>query len=133
MEPRTARILIAEDQASLRKMMAVALEIDGHQVDAAENGQVALDCISRQHYDLLVTDWLMPQMDGQSLIRKTRQIEGCARLPVVVLSCLQEPEDARLHAAELQIDTWLRKPCRISEIQRAVKDALTREYLETGE
>ncbi|MDT8441868.1 MAG: response regulator [Desulfuromonadales bacterium] len=126
MSTKTTRILVAEDQDSLRQMVMVALQLDGHQVDTAENGQVALERLSHHHYDLLLTDWRMPQLDGRSLILETRQVEGGADLPVVVLSCLEGPDEDRPET--LKIDRWLRKPCRISEIQQAVKDVLRREH-----
>lgn len=126
MTTRTARILVAEDQESLRTMVAVALQLDGHEVDAAENGRVALERLTHQHYDLLLTDWRMPQLDGQALILGSRQIEGQGDLPVVVLSCLEGPGADCSEA--LKIDRWLRKPCRISEIQRTVNEVLQKNH-----
>lgn len=64
-----ARIVLAEDDSALRHYLTIALERAGHQVYACENGEKALAAIGTKGYDLLLTDIVMPGMDGITLAR----------------------------------------------------------------
>ena len=62
-----ARILLAEDEAGVRDVAARALERKGHAVDTAEDGLEALEALGAERYDLLITDIVMPGLDGVAL------------------------------------------------------------------
>jgi two-component system chemotaxis response regulator CheY len=116
-------ICIVDDQPALLQMLRFALNFQGLTVIEAVNGNDALEKISTQHVDMLITDWQMPAMDGLELVRRLRKIEAYADLPTVVISCRDDLE-ARQEARSLGVMTWLKKPFRISEIQLVVEHAL---------
>lgn len=116
-------ICIVDDQPALLQMLRFALSFQGVTVIEATDGIDALEKISNQHVDMLITDWQMPAMDGLELVRRLRKIEAYADLPAVVISCRDDLE-ARKEARSLGVMTWLKKPFRISEVQRVVEHAL---------
>ena len=116
-------ICIVDDQPALLQMLRFALNFQGLTVIEAVDGTDALEKISTQHVDMLITDWQMPAMDGLELIRRLRNIEAYADLPTVVISCRDDLE-ARQEARSLGVMTWLKKPFRISEVQLVVEHAL---------
>ena len=116
-------ICIVDDQPALLQMLRFALSFQGVTVVAAVDGVDAFEKISTQHIDMLITDWQMPVMDGLELVRRIRSIEAYADLPTVVISCRDDLE-ARKEARSLGVKTWLKKPFRISEVQRVVEHAL---------
>jgi DNA-binding response OmpR family regulator len=116
-------ICIVDDQPALLQMLRFALNFQGLTVIEAVDGTDALEKISTQHVDMLITDWQMPAMDGLELIRRLRNIEAYADLPTVVISCRDDLE-ARKEARSLGVMTWLKKPFRISEIQLVVEHTL---------
>lgn len=79
-----AHILIAEDDSSMRTFLKMALEKAGHQVDVAENGVDALSKVSKQPYDLLLADIVMPGMDGVELA--TRAKDSKADLKIMFIT-----------------------------------------------
>jgi DNA-binding response OmpR family regulator len=116
-------ICIVDDQPALLQMLRFALSFQGVTVIEAVDGTDALEKISTQHVDMLITDWHMPAMDGLALIRRLRKIEAYADLPTVVISCRDDLE-ARKEARSLGVMTWLKKPFRISEVQLVVEHTL---------
>ena len=74
------RILLAEDDESIREYLARALERTGYDVDSVDNGLAALPMLEKAEYDLLLTDIVMPGMDGIELAQKTTQIAPKMRI-----------------------------------------------------
>ena len=116
-------ICIVDDQPALLQMLRFALNFQGVTIIEAADGADALEKISTQHVDMLITDWQMPVMDGLELVRRLRTIEAYADLPTVVISC-RDDLAARKEARSLGVMTWLKKPFRISEVQLVVEHAL---------
>ncbi|UCG21673.1 MAG: response regulator [Deltaproteobacteria bacterium] len=88
-------ILVVEDQVVTRQMEKSILEAAGYQVVTAENGMDALNRLGQQDFDLVLTDVLMPKMDGFTLTRKIRSNERTKDLPVVVVTSMESEEDKR--------------------------------------
>jgi len=116
-------ICIVDDQPALLQMLRFALSFQGVTVIEAVDGSDALEKMSTQHVDMLITDWQMPVMGGLELVRRLRAIEAYADLPTLVISCRDDLE-ARKEARSLGVMTWLKKPFRIAEVQRVVEHAL---------
>ena len=116
-------ICIVDDQPGLRQMLRFALNIQGLEVLEAENGEEALEILSRHHVNMVISDLMMPKMDGLELVRCLRKMDGYADLPVVIVSCRDDLE-ARNEARSLGVISWLKKPFRISEIQIIVENGL---------
>src|SRR5260370_25534653 len=97
--PRT-RVLVVEAQPTLAQIIAEVLEADGHEVETAANGLLALDKIEARPYDLLISDLRMPELDGVGLYReiKRRQPALLSRL-LLVRATTAQPEHRRCLAA----------------------------------
>ena len=107
---RPMRVLVAEDHAINRQILALWLESEGHDHACAEDGQAALDLCATQAFDLILMDVNMPVMDGLSAVRALRATAGANRAtPVVMLSASARAED---HAAGLAAgaNAYLSKP-----------------------
>ncbi|HEU5001357.1 MAG TPA: hybrid sensor histidine kinase/response regulator [Actinomycetota bacterium] len=109
-EPPT--ILVVDDEPDIRWLLRVALEAAGYRVVEAPDGQAALEAIRVRRPRLVVSDLMMPVMDGNELIHRIRAMPGCAALPIVALS-------ANPHLAR-NANLAMAKPCLIGDLTRAV-------------
>ena len=117
----TRRILVAEDDDCLRRLISMVLSCHGFTVQGASDGEQAWEALLHQHYDLLVTDNEMPRLTGIDLIKRIRKED--MRLPVIVASGTFPPESAG-NGGQLQIATVLPKPFTILQLRDAVRGAL---------
>ena len=115
------RVLVVEDDQSLRDVITEALQEDGYLVDAARNGQAGLELAQHSPPDLVILDLMMPQMDGEQFCSAVRQIERLASVPIIVVSAARAADDVgvRLGAAAA-----LRKPFDLFELTRHVNALL---------
>lgn len=125
-----ARILVAEDDRSANKLICAVLRKDGHETIAARDGQEALDLLDREHVDLIVSDVMMPRMDGIELVRTLR--EAAWDLPILMLTARTDAET--LHTGFLSgADDYLTKPADMKELVLRVRALLRRSgATETG-
>src|SRR5258708_10378821 len=70
----SARILVVDDERSMREMLAILLKREGHEVSVAENGRAAIDLLNQRPFDLVVSDARMPDLDGLEVLRHARSI-----------------------------------------------------------
>ncbi len=112
------RILIAEDEKSLNRIIAKQLKVSGYSVDCAFNGEEAYDLISMTDYDAGVFDVMMPKIDGFSLLRKIRN-EG-DNLPVLFLTARDSIED-RVEGLDIGADDYLVKPFAFEELLARIR------------
>ena len=115
------RILVVEDDDSLRQLNTEALKQSGYEVDAAEDGHVAWESLQLHNYDLLITDQRMPRVSGVELIQKL-----CAAhmaLPVIMATGTA-PEAEFTRQPWLQPAAVLLKPYTIPELLSVVRDIL---------
>lgn len=116
-----ARILIAEDEDSVRAFVSRALETAGHDIDAVADGGAALARLAGADYDLLLADIVMPVMDGVALaLNVTRDHPG---LPIVLMTGFSA-EAQRAHNLESLIFEVVGKPFSLDEICAVVGRAL---------
>lgn len=118
-----ARILIAEDEESLRALVARALSQDGHAVVTASDGAEALDLLTREQgaFELLLTDIRMPIMDGIALA-----LAAARDHPNVAILLMTGYADQRERASNLEalIHDVIAKPFSLATIRTAVRDAI---------
>ncbi|WP_326534139.1 response regulator transcription factor [Pseudorhodoferax sp.] len=99
-EAAGAFILVAEDDPDIRANLQRLLRLEGYRVSAVADGRAALAAVLAQSPDLLLTDAMMPELDGESLVRLLRADARHARLPVLLLTARADSEDrARALAA----------------------------------
>src|SRR5438105_12106054 len=79
-----AHILVIDDDPVLRRVITLALEAAGHSVLRCENGRKAVEFLAHEHADLLITDIIMPEMDGVETVRAARQLQPA--LPILAMS-----------------------------------------------
>ena len=114
------RILLIEDNHSLREEIVNVLELEGFDVVTAENGRIGLERIREQRPDLVLCDLMMPDMDGYETLKAVRGDPAIATLPVILLTA-RDDEQCRTKGAELGADDYVTKPFKIPELIRAVQ------------
>ncbi|MEU7904772.1 response regulator [Actinoplanes sp. NPDC049118] len=116
-----SRILVAEDDAEVRKIAARILEAEGYQVTEAEHGRAALDRINRRPFDLLLTDVVMPEMSGSRLAETVRLHHPDIR--ILLISGYSE-ETAQVRHLVIDGIPLIHKPFTAEELLDAVRQAL---------
>ena len=112
------RILIVDDEPSIRKYLQTLLEVEGHDVDAVTSGKSALELIGRgARPDLIILDVLMPEMDGLETLKQLMQMDP--GLNVVMLSCSNEVSTV-VEAIRMGAQDYLTKPFEKSELDAAI-------------
>lgn len=122
-------ILIAEDEPSLRENLQWMLELEGYEVTAAADGREALAAALTNRPDLLLTDVMMPELDGFGLIKALRSHPATATLPVIMLTARADRSDTRT-GMNLGADDYLTKPCRREELLAAISARLERSRIQ---
>ena len=118
-----ARILVAEDEDAVRAYVERALTHGGHSVAAVADGMQAVDALGRERFDLLVTDIVMPNMDGITLALKvTKDWPDMA----VLLMTGYAAERQRAHNLEALIHKVIAKPFTMADLFAAVDEALAK-------
>lgn len=116
-------ILVVEDNKNQRRLMDAALRQNGYSTFSAENGAQALDLLDREHIDLIVTDIMMPGIDGFELISQLRGAKY--NLPILIVSAREAFEDKQ-RGFLLGIDDYMVKPIDIGELVLRVGALLRR-------
>lgn len=120
-----AKILVVDDELSIRELVKFNLEKAGFEVECSEDGLKALERIKENPPDLLVLDLMLPGMDGLEICRKIRQMEKTRFLPVMILTA-KGGEIDRVVGLELGADDYLTKPFSPRELVARVKTILRR-------
>ena len=105
------RILVVDDEASTRALLRALLTDMGHEVYEATNGKLGFDRALEVQPQLMIVDWLMPEMDGIDLTKSLRQTKLGRAIYVVILTALEE-DDRLIEAFEAGVDDYLTKPLR---------------------
>lgn len=119
------RILVVEDQQSILELIKYNLELENYMVDVASDGQVALDKIQREQYDLLLLDLMVPSIDGLSLTSMVRKMDHYKKVPIIMLTAKSTELDKVL-GLEIGADDYVTKPFSIRELMARVKVQLRR-------
>ena len=115
-------ILVAEDDAAVRNLMAVTLDTQGYQYHLARNGSEALLEATTHQPDVMLLDLGLPDMDGVEIIRKVR---SWSAMPVIVISARSEDRD-KVEALDAGADDYLTKPFSVDEMLARLRVALRR-------
>ena len=123
-----ARLLVADDNKVNRLLMARNLALQGHQVESAENGRIALDLLRRGGFDLLLLDIEMPDMDGFQVMEQLVADPALRDVPVIVTSSL-EGIDHVVRCIELGADDYLHKPVNPVLLKARIDSSLEKKRL----
>ncbi len=117
------KILIAEDNISLRQLMQIHLKRAGYEVYEAANGRDALEVMDHNHVDLIIADIMMPVMDGYQLIKELRDVG--IDTPVLIVTSKDRLEDKRI-GFKSGADDYMTKPVEMEEMLLRVEAMLRR-------
>ena len=118
----SARILIVEDEANIRRFVGIALEDEGFQVFEADSVKRALIHAASRQPDLVIVDLGLPDGDGKQLISELR---GWLAVPILVLSA-RDREDEKVAALDAGADDYLVKPFGVPELLARIRAQLRR-------
>jgi excisionase family DNA binding protein len=115
------RVLVVDDEASIRDLLAKTLALAEYDVDVAPDGRSALERMRMYPYDLLIADLKMPGMDGLTVIREAKRYKG--DLPVIIITGFST-ESSAIEAVNLGVAGYLTKPFRVPQVLAAAAKAL---------
>jgi len=115
------RVLVVDDEASIRDLLAKTLALAEYDVDVAPDGRSALERMRLYPYDLLIVDLKMPGMDGLAVIREAKRYK--ADLPVIIITGYST-ESSAIDAVNLGVAGYLTKPFRVPQVLAAAAKAL---------
>lgn len=117
-------LLVVEDNNDILKFLETTLIFKGYRVLTAHNGAEALDVMQSEHPALIITDILMPKMDGFSLLNKLRSNINTQNIPVILISAFYiEPED-KIFAFTLGATRFIKKPINMEDFLHAIEELL---------
>lgn len=117
------RILLVEDEKSLRETIQLNLEIEGYEVVTAADGRAALDTYAGQHFDLILLDVMLPGIDGFKVCEQIRLTDS--KTPIIFLTAKDTTQD-RLQGLRLGADDYLQKPFHLEELLLRIKNVFKR-------
>jgi excisionase family DNA binding protein len=115
------RVLVVDDEATIRDLLSKTLALAEYDVDLAPDGRGAIDRLRMIPYDLLITDLRMPGVDGLTVIREARRLK--ADLPVIIITGFSN-EASAIEAVNLGVSGYLTKPFRVPRVLAAASKAL---------
>ena len=119
------RILVIEDQAPMRRNIALMLEMEGYEVLTAENGRVGVDTARQKLPHLVICDVMMPELDGHGVVQTLRGEDSTATLPFIFLTARSDKSDVRI-GMNFGADDYLVKPVVREDLLAAVEARLAR-------
>ena len=122
-----ATILIVDDLSTNRDFLVTLLRNQGHRVIEAVDGGAGLAAVHAEHPDLVITDVLMPVMDGYEFVRQLRLDPACSRIPVLFYTAYYGEREARALALSIGVAYVLTKPADAGDVLRTVQRVLTGE------
>ena len=121
------RLLVVEDEHSLREDIARKLRLSGYEVDACADGEAALEALAAERYDLVLLDLNLPKVDGMQVLRSLRQhdLETC----VLILSARSEIAD-KVEGLDAGANDYLSKPFHLAELEARVRSLTRRKFIQ---
>lgn len=118
-------VLIVDDEAPIREMLSVALQMAGYQCLEAANAQTAHELIVDHQPDIILLDWMMPEVSGIELARRLKREPTTAEIPIIMLTARGE-EDNKIQGLEAGADDYMTKPFSPRELIARLKAVLRR-------
>jgi CheY-like chemotaxis protein len=114
------RILVVEDEPGTRQALEMLLDLEGYAVAVAANGRQGLDALAGSDFDLVITDHMMPLMDGLTFLSQVRKDARLQGLPVIMVSASPRPPDSVVAL----MDAFVAKPFEIPTLLRLIERLL---------
>jgi two-component system response regulator PilR (NtrC family) len=121
-----ARVLIVDDEKSMRDLLSITLEKEGYDVETAAGGELAIEMLHREMVDAVITDLRMPKVDGLQVLRAAK--ESSPDIAVIVITAVASTETA-VEAMKLGAYDYITKPFKLDEVNLIVRNALERKRL----
>ena len=118
-------VLVVEDEAAQREVLAYNLEAEGFRVQQADNGEEALLIVSEETPDLIVLDWMLPNVSGIEVCRRLKSRAETRNVPIIMLSARSEETDL-VRGLETGADDYMVKPYSVAELMARVRTQLRR-------
>ena len=115
-----ARILIVEDEDSLRDLYAEELEEEGYEISRAENGKAAIDLVKKESFDLVIMDIRMPEMDGIEALGKVISLNK--KIPVIIYTAYS---NYKSNFMTWTADAYLTKSSNLDELKDKIKELIS--------
>ncbi len=120
MNEQALRILVVDDERSIRRYLHTSLTAKGHEVEECATGEEALAAFQSGHFDLVILDLGLPDIDG---VEVTRKIRTWSQVPIIILS-VRDREDDKVGALDAGADDYLTKPFGLSELLARMRVAM---------
>lgn len=124
MDTQQGHLLVVEDVPDILKLLEATLRFKGYRVVTARDGQEALDAIQRERPAMVITDILMPKMDGFSLVHRLRINPETRDIPVVFLSATYVAPEDKAFALTIGVTRFIEKPVSLEEFLPIIADLL---------
>ena len=120
---RPLKVLIVEDENQVARLIELELSYEGYQVDIAKNGKEALDKVEKYKPDLIILDWMLPEMDGLEVTRRIRSDGN--EVPVIVLTAKDALSD-KVNSLDSGADDYITKPFATEELLARIRAVIRR-------
>ena len=120
-----ATILIVEDDKAILEMLSISLQSKRYKTLKANTGAKAISLLSDNDIDLVLLDWMLPDVDGTQLIGKIRKFEGFQYLPIIMLTAKSSEED-KVKGFDMGADDYMTKPVLLKELDARIRSLLRR-------
>jgi CheY-like chemotaxis protein len=118
-------LLVVEDTPNVLELLEVTLRFKGYPVISARNGQEAMECVEKEHPALIITDILMPKMDGYALVHNLRKNPKTSQIPVIFLSATYVTPEDKAFALSLGAVRFMEKPIDTEDFLLTIAEILT--------
>ncbi len=118
-----ARLLLVEDEVALNDMIKLNLELEGYEVISCDHGKKALEIFPSQHFDLVILDIMLPDLDGFQICEQIRLSDQ--KTPIIFLTAKDHPKD-RIKGLKIGGDDYINKPFELEELLLRIHNVLKR-------
>lgn len=132
-------IIVAEDEDALTTLLSYNLEKEGYEVSVASDGEKALTMIAERQPDILLCDWMMPEVSGIEVCRRLRAQTTTRNLPIIMLTARSEESD-RIRGLDTGADDYISKPfsmveliARVRAVLRRIRPGLSQDNVQFGD
>ena len=124
-----AKVLIVEDDSFSRNLLVRLLSKEDYQVTIAHDGKEALELLEKNRFQAVLTDWMMPNLDGIELIRKIRSLKTDTAILMITALASREAKERALDAGA---DDYIAKPIENSDVLKRLNNCIKRQNIETA-